>query len=651
MRRSRERRHDRFRVRPGPRLGTRLGRALVATSGAALLVAGLIFDGFVYYAQRQAMVDDLTVQARIVAENSSASILFDDRFAAAQTLGGLQASPAVLQAELRNAEGQVIARLHSDEATRTTTAAALDRALNSSAAFVGNQLRVREAVREGRRSVGTVDIVADLRPLYRRVGMHVAITVLAAGVAFGCAFLLVVRIRRDIDATESRLDFLAYYDPVTGLPNRHAANEQMARLISAVGRGGEGFALLLLDLDDFKLVNDTLGHSVGDELLRAIAQRLLQALPPTDMACRLGGDEFVVMAPRVVDAAQLQALGELALKALRRPVWAGGHELQARGSLGIACFPADAGDAASLLRAADTAMYEAKARGKNTCAVFTTEMERGARLRMRLDAELRHAIARGELHLLYQPIVDIPTQRLTGVEALLRWTHPELGPISPAEFIPLAEASSLIVDLGHWVLNAACRQLKAWADAGHDELFVAINVSARQIRRGLREQIEAALQATGARASALEIEITEHSMVEDIDDNVAQLTALGELGVRVAVDDFGTGLSSLAYLKRLPINKLKIDRTFVMDLPHSRDGAAITQAIISMAHSLALTVVAEGIETQAQHDLLAAQGCDCAQGFLFSRPVEPAALGAMLQRQREGGSPWQPRPTQPQGHA
>ncbi|WP_280151124.1 EAL domain-containing protein [Piscinibacter sp. XHJ-5] len=623
-----------FRARPGRRLGDRLTKALVTTAGAALLVAGLIFDAFVYVSLRDAMVDDLTVQARIVAENSSAAILFDDRGAASQTLAGLQAAPAILYAELSNEQGRVVGSYGAAQSLRGAPPGAAGHG------FAGNRVWVSQPVHEGTRSVGSVHLVATLDPLYRRVAMHVAITVLAAIVAFAFAFVLVLRIRRDIDATESRLDYLAHYDPVTGLPNRHAANEQIERLISTVGRGSDGFALMLLDLDDFKSVNDTLGHAVGDQLLRALAGRLSGCMRPVDVAFRFGGDEFVILAPGITGRTQLEVLGHQAMRALRDPIMVAGHEVRTRASIGVAQFPADAHDAASLVRAADTAMYDAKAQGKNICSIFRTDMERGARARMRLESDLRHAIARGELRLLYQPIIDLKQHRMVGVEALLRWRHPELGLVPPTEFIAIAESSGIIVDIGQWVLLTACRQARAWSDAGHAGVHVAVNVSARQIRRGLRAQVDDALAATGADPHALAIEITEHSMVEDIDSNVAELAALGELGIQVAVDDFGTGLSSLAYLKRLPINKLKIDRTFVKDLPQDADDAAIARAIVSMARSLGLTVVAEGVETEAQRDFLIAQGCECAQGFLYSPPVDAQVIEELLQRHTRPGPVW-----------
>lgn len=614
-----ERRADPFRSHQGPRLGKRLTRAVFLITGLALLVAGLIFDVYVYFSQRDALIDDVTVQARILAENSSAAVLFDDQHAASQTLAGLQASTSILSAQLIRRDGRILASFRPGGAP---PAAPESRpiARGASHEFVGDTLVVVQPVGEGNLTVGAVRLVADLHPLYARVATHVIITALAAAAALGFAFAVVVRIRRDVDATEARLDYLAYYDPVTGLPNRHAAGEQIDRLMATVGHTSEGFSLLMLDLDDFKVVNDTLGHPIGDKLLQAIAVRLTQYIRPTDIACRFGGDEFVVIAPRLVGRPQLEVLGLATLRALEESIVVDGHEIRSRCSVGLAQYPADAKDAAGLILAADTAMYEAKAQGKNTFSIYDRDMEREARLRIRLDADLRRAIQNNELHLVYQPIVRAATGATVGVEALLRWAHPELGNIPPAEFIAMAEGSGAIVDIGQWVLGEACRQIKRWSDDGH-RVFVAVNVSARQIRRGLRAQIDLALAASGADPRLLEIEITEHSMVEDIDSNVAQLAALSSLGVRVAVDDFGTGLSSLAYLKRLPINKLKIDRAFVKDLPHSSDDLAIAQAIISLSHSLELTVVAEGIETEQQRHALVANGCDFLQGYLISQPV------------------------------
>lgn len=623
-----ERRRDPFRVHSGPQLGHRLMRAVALSVCAALLVSGLSFDTYVYFSLRAAMVDDVTAQARIAADNSSAAVLFGDSAAAAQTLSGLQASTSIERADLYDLKGRTVATWAA-LGLRTQRADPPPMLQDEGHRFAASHLHVRVPVREGERVVGHVHLMASLVPLYERVAAFAAITLVVSLVSFALAFALAVGIRRQIDRTEKRLDYLAYYDPVSGLPNRHAANEQIQRLIGTVGRSSEGFALLLLDLDDFKVVNDTWGHGAGDELLRTLAERLTRFMRPTDVAFRFGGDEFVILSPRIGDPLQLQALARAAMRALDEPLAVGAQQLRVRGSAGIALYPHHAADAAGLVLAADTAMYEAKRLGKNTFAVFRQDMHHDAAHRMRIESELREAVARNQLRLLYQPIVELATQRMVGVEALLRWEHPQLGMVSPVEFIPIAETSGLIVDIGQWVLHAACRQVKAWNDAGHG-VHVAVNVSALQIRRGIQAQIGAALEASGADPRSLQIELTEHSMIEDLASNVAQLEAVRALGIQVAVDDFGTGLSSLAYLKRLPIGKLKIDRAFVKDLPDSSDDAAIASAIISMAHSLSLCVVAEGIETVAQRDFLAAQGCDFAQGYLYSRPVAPEAIGALL---------------------
>ncbi len=632
-------------------LGRRLTRAVVVSSAVALLLSGLIFDAFVYLSLRAALIEELTVQARITAEHSSAALVFDDRRVATATLASLEASPLIRHAELRGADGQPIAHFHA-AGRATEPLPAVDPAGSAEVvhAFTDDALVVVAPVIEHGRVLGSLHVAASLAPLRLRVALYVAITALAGALAFAVAYLLVIRVRREVDATEHRLDYLAFFDPVTGLRNRHAAVEALRALIErAEGRAQAGFALLLVDLDDFKVVNDTLGHAAGDAVLQAVAARLSKYVQSEELVFRFGGDEFLVIAPGEQDAAQLRLLGQSVGVALEEPAEVAGRLIHVRSSVGIARYPLDATEQAALLRAADTAMYAAKALGKNTFEVFRAEMETHAQSRIRLDNDLRRAIERDELHLVYQPIVQLPSQRLVGVEALLRWNHPELGAVSPAEFVPVAERSGQIIDIGQWVLHAGCRQLKAWADAGHDDVYLAVNVSARQLRRGLTAQVEAALAASGADPAALEIEITEHSMVEDIDSNVAQLSALRERGLTVAVDDFGTGLSSLAYLKRLPINKLKIDRAFVKDLPQGGDDAAIVAAIASMARSLHLTLVAEGVETEAQHRFLAAQGCELIQGYLYSRPLPAAAVTELLHRQQRGEALWPAVRVEPAG--
>ena len=604
-----------------PRLGSRLVRATLMAAGVALLVAASALNAFAYFTLRAGLVDAMKVETRLAADRSAAALAAGDRPAAAHALAGLHASPMLLSAALIDASGQTFASYMTSQRANADGAGPVTTAPTGDVEFTGSQLRVAEPVLHEGKEIGRIVLVSSLNGLYRRMSAFVGISVVVGLAALGLAYLLVVRIRREMDASEEQLDELAYVDPVTRLPNRHAANAQIKRMIDRVGKGSEGFALLLLDLDNFKIVNDTLGHPIGDELLKALAVRLGEQLPRGDMAFRYGGDEFLILSEGYRAPEHLRLIGQFALLTLDMPLTVGPHELQVRGCVGVAQFPRDASDASSLVRAADTAMYRAKSLGKNTCAVFEADMDHTAKRRLRIDGELRRAVARDELHLQYQPIVDLISGRMVGVEALVRWLHPDLGMIAPAEFIPVAEDSGLIADIGQWVLHAACAQMHQWHSLGHVGLYVAVNVSDRQVKRGLVRQVDEALSLSGLDPSCIELEITEQSLVDNIEASIAQLTLLKERGVKLAIDDFGTGFTSLSYVKRLPIDKLKIDMTFVKDLPNSADDAAIAMTIVSLAQGLNMRVVGEGVQTQAQHDFLRDLGCHFAQGYLYSRPV------------------------------
>jgi diguanylate cyclase (GGDEF)-like protein len=614
------------------RLGVRLTRAAVAAAGVALLVAGLILNLFVFFWSRAALVHDLQVQARIVADNSSAALLFRDSATARDTLASLQASPTVDSAALIGLQGERFAAYRRSG----TPAGALSpeqraHALAQGPLFLDGHVHVVETVLQDGHAIGHIELAASLQPLKRRALLFVLLTGGAGLLALGIAYLLAVGIRRDIDRTEARLDELAFVDPVTGLYNRHAANEHLQAMVQHSRVQGLAFSLMVLDLDDFKLVNDTLGHAVGDDVLRRLADRLRMGLKASDQVFRFGGDEFVVVSAAGAPESDSERLGRAAMQCLQAALAVGGHELYVRGSVGIARFPQDADDAHELLRAADTAMYCAKAAGKNTYAVFEPAMAERSHSRLRIDAELHHAIQRDELVLHYQPIVSLADGRLVGVEALVRWQHPRLGLLQPGEFIHVAEATGVIVELGAWVLRAAARQLARWQADGAIDFYVAVNVSGRQIKRAaLLPQVEEALQASGADPRGLEIEITEHTLVEDVEANVRTLTALRRRGLRISVDDFGTGLSSLAYLKRLPIDKFKVDRSFVRELPDAAGDVAIVTAVISMARALGLQVVAEGVENESQRELLARLGCDYGQGYWFGKPLPAGSLAPLL---------------------
>lgn len=423
---------------------------------------------------------------------------------------------------------------------------------------------------------------------------------------------------------EIQLDHIAHFDSVTGLPNRHYFNRHTKELDSLQSQPGDNFALLFIDLDNFKYINDTFGHRVGDLLLVAVAERLQSALRARDLVVRLGGDEFSVLLddPKFLEVALRLANKMLAVLSL--PFNCEDHEFMVSASIGVALMPEHASRFDELLSCADAAMYAAKAMGKNNVQVWTPEMSKRTAQRFTIESGLRHAIENGELEVYYQPIMHLASNRIAGMEALLRWKHPILGFVSPVEFIPIAEESKLIVSIGDWVLRQACSQAKLW-QSRFGQLFIAVNVSARQFRDpGFADNVERIVSETGCPPDVLELEVTETMLMSQTTETMAILNDLSGRGFQLSLDDFGTGYSSLAYLKRFPINKLKIDRSFVSDLPHDKDDAAIAQVIVSLSNHMGMRVVAEGIETQEQAEFLRELGCTYGQGFLFSQPLPVA---------------------------
>ena len=431
--------------------------------------------------------------------------------------------------------------------------------------------------------------------------------------------------------SELRVQELARLDSLTGLPNRNMFLGELDRAIARARRLGSSFAVSFIDLDRFKVINDTLGHDAGDELLRIMAARLVATLRASDMVGRLGGDEFVVLLEGDASLGALRAATDKLLRAISEPMTVQGCSFVVTGSIGVSVYPGDGADAALLLRHADAAMYLAKDKGKNNVQFYTAELADQAAEQYALEADLRLAIERNQLLLHFQPKVDVASGRLLSVEALLRWQHPSRGLVAPAEFIPLAEERGLIVPIGRWVLQAACRQMREWRNAGLEVLPVAVNLSARQLHdEGFARRVSETLERTGFPAENLELEITESMVMRDAEGSIKLLQALRDTGVRIAIDDFGTGYSSLAYLKRFPIDCVKIDRSFIRDLPDDRDDASITRSIIAMAHNMKLDVVAEGVETESQLAFLHAYACDEIQGYLFSKPLEAAAFERFL---------------------
>jgi diguanylate cyclase (GGDEF)-like protein/PAS domain S-box-containing protein len=434
---------------------------------------------------------------------------------------------------------------------------------------------------------------------------------------------------------EERIRYLAYFDGLTGLPNRQMFTEQVARSLRQAQRTKRPHALLFLDLDNFKSINDTLGHSVGDKVVQQVAQRLSLCVRSGDLVCRpveehkvavfrFGGDEFALLLFDLQREHDAAVVAQRIKKALEQPFQVGSYELFATASLGIALYPSDGEDVETLLRNADSAMYQAKQKGKNRYEFYTESLTQVSVERMNMEGKLRRAVEQNELKLCFQPKVETQSGRLTGAEALLRWDTADLGSVSPAKFIPLAEETALIIPIGEWVLNEACTQMRAWEAVGLPPLTVAVNLSARQFQHSnLAKFVSDLLSSTGLRPHSLELELTESAIMADVEKAKLTLHKLSELGVRLSIDDFGTGYSSLNHLRWLPLNALKIDKSFVRDVPVNENDSAITLAIIAMAHSLGLRVVAEGVDRPAQFDFLKAHGCDEVQGYLFSPPLPP----------------------------
>jgi diguanylate cyclase (GGDEF)-like protein/PAS domain S-box-containing protein len=433
---------------------------------------------------------------------------------------------------------------------------------------------------------------------------------------------------------ESRIEYLATHDEMTGLPNRASFLQMLNQAVHTSKRHGRRFAVLFIDLDRFKAINDSLGHEAGDTLLKTMASRFSEAIRKSDVVARLGGDEFVVLVNEISGMEEIAIVARKLISAALRPVAIKGQDCRVTASIGVSAFPEDADDAEQLIKNADMAMYLAKEEGKNNFQCYSKEIRAMSVEKISLESNLANALDRGEFRLQYQAKVGLSTGEIKGVEALLRWWSPVLGSVPPLQFIPVAEETGLIVSIGKWVLHTACAQNMSWQKQGLPPVCMAVNISPRQFRDpGLVDDVAQVLEVTGLDPCLLELEITEGMVMHNIEQAIAKLRAIKEMGVRLAIDDFGTGYSSLAQLKQFPIDTLKVDRSFIRDIPDNAEDNAITEAIIAMGRTLGVTVVAEGVETAEQQSFLRSRYCDEMQGYFFSKPSHPDEFASLLQGQ------------------
>ena len=659
----------------------------MSTTGVALLLVMILLVVNEYYSYRRALLDDVRVQTAMIAENSTAALAFQDRSGAQEVLSALAASPSIEQAALYTADDKTLAIYRRKDQSHTDVPI---RPIPGHH-FSSQHLELAHEVVLQDKTVGAVYLRSDLERLYMRIVWYAGAIVLTVAAAMFAAFLLISLLHRSISdplarlvdlmrqisekkdyssraqidthdevgtlakgfnamlgqieqhqmelveelserkRAEQQLDQLAYYDTITQLPNRHFFNKRLKLVIERAQRSGQHAGLIFLDLDNFKIINDTLGHDIGDILLKNVSSRLNEHLRTDDTICRIGGDEFAVILEDLADREQAAIVAEKGIGAFARRFRLESHEIYITASIGISLFPEDANEMHELLRNADTAMYFAKERGKNTYQFFIPEMKGRALNRLTLETSLRQALERQEFEIYYQPQFDLASKRLFGIEALLRWHRPAVGIVNPMEFIPVAEESGLIVPIGEWVLRQACTQAKAW-QALVPGLTVSVNISSRQFRDdNLVDHILEILRETGLAPELLTLELTEGTLMESSGTTSTTLERLEAASVKLSIDDFGTGYSSMSYLKRFPISSLKIDRSFVHDIPADKDDVAITRAIIAMCKSLKLYVIAEGVENQAQLEFLREAGPVGVQGFYLSRPLTAGATTALLQ--------------------
>lgn len=598
-------------------------RLQLLAAGLALAIAMAVLASIEYLKEREALLASLEAQASIIGEGSIPALLFDDPANAAVNLASLRSITSIRGAALyrRTEPGEPAKRF----AEYRAPAASLSLPDSMDADRPLPPLSVATPIVVEGRDIGIVHIVSDPEVLIARLGRYLLTVMLVAAGALALAYFLTGRMRRRIAETESMLHVHANYDDLTQLPNRRMFNQCMTNAVSDAKASGRAVSLLFCDLDNFKVINDSLGHAAGDALLQLVAQRLRSAVRQTDTICRIGGDEFVAILDDCGDRGAATVAANI-IKTLTTPFALGERSLSIGTSIGIAIYPRDGNDAGHLLRAADTALFAAKSSGRNMARFFSETLDLQAHERMALEGGLRRALSQKEFKMHYQVQIDAASGDVIGAEALLRWHSLEFGNVPPERFIGLAEECGLIGEIGTWVLNEACEQAARWTKR-IPGFVMAVNLSGKQLEDpALPSEINACLKRFGITARQLELEITESTLLSHSEVMQENLHALDAMDLGLSLDDFGTGYSSLAYLKRLPIARLKIDRGFVQDLPRDNEDAAIVSAIVALASSLGMDVVAEGVETEEQLAFVRDAGCRFVQGWLFGKAVAPEAF-------------------------
>lgn len=611
--------------------GTRLRnywRLSMLSTGSALLMALLLLLGDHGIREREELLNNVATQARLLAANVTAAIVFEDGRTATEIIGTVESSPMVLEAAIYRVDGSLMARFQRLNAVVEFG----ERAPPYGHIYSFDDIKLVTPVELEGRTVGSIALRASMDGLYAELGRVFVsmLLILAASAALGS--YVSRKMRRQMIAADNEIEHMALYDGVTGLANRHAFELSLTQTLQRHARDNGGSALLFIDVDGFKKINDLFGHQVGDRVLKTIGERLTKALRGADIVARVGGDEFAVILVNTPSPEDVERVAENLVRAAAEPFDTGGAPAHIGFSIGICMIPRDAADAENALRNADLAMYHAKQAGKNTHQFFSANIGNKARRDLDIEAGLRVALKNDELYVVYQPQRSTRSGRIEGLEALVRWRHPERGIISPLEFIPVAEEAGLIQDLGRAVLDHVCRDIVELRGSGHVVPPVAVNVSARQVTQGsIGEDILAALNRYGLTPEAIKVELTESVFIDQPETHVKTLDALARNGIQIAIDDFGTGYSSLAYLRDLPVSILKIDIRFIRDLPDSAEALALVKSIIAMGHAVNLSLVAEGVESAVQAECLKEAGCDLLQGYHIGLPVRKQDVMLLLE--------------------